>query len=140
MRTNNREEVVSEFHEAMDLQPEVKWTKELLWFRRKLIREEYLELMDEFDDIELKLTKGLGKITKEDKSKLLKELADLQYVVSGAAVQLELPLQQAFVRVHNSNMSKLGDNGKPIKREDGKVLKGPNYTPPVLEDLFKQEE
>lgn len=140
MRTLNREEIVNEFHEAMDLQSQEKWTKELLWFRRKLIREEYLELMDEFDEIELKLSRGLGKITTEDKSKFLKELADLQYVVSGAAVQLELPLQQAFNRVHNSNMSKLGDDGKPVKREDGKVMKGPNYQPPVLEDLFKQEK
>ena len=38
-------------------------------------------------------------------------------------------------RVHESNMSKLDDNGKPIYRDDGKVLKGPNYTPPNLEDL-----
>lgn len=44
-------------------------------------------------------------------------------------------LQEAFRRVHASNMSKLGDDGKPIRREDGKVLKGPNYKPPVLTDL-----
>lgn len=42
---------------------------------------------------------------------------------------------EAFKRVHASNMSKLGDDGKPIRREDGKVLKGPNYAPPVLTDL-----
>lgn len=42
---------------------------------------------------------------------------------------------EALRRVHASNMSKLGDDGKPIKREDGKVLKGPNYTPPDLSDL-----
>jgi len=38
-------------------------------------------------------------------------------------------------RVHVSNMSKLGPDGKPIRREDGKVLKGPNYQPPTLTDL-----
>lgn len=42
---------------------------------------------------------------------------------------------EAFKRVHASNMSKLGDDGKPIKRADGKVVKGPNYKPPVLDDL-----
>lgn len=43
---------------------------------------------------------------------------------------------EAFNRVHESNMSKLGLDGKPIYREDGKVLKGPNYKKPNLEDLF----
>lgn len=42
---------------------------------------------------------------------------------------------EAYRRVHESNMSKLGEDGKPIRRSDGKVLKGPNYAPPVLDDL-----
>lgn len=42
---------------------------------------------------------------------------------------------EAFRRVHASNMSKLGDDGKPIRREDGKILKGPNYREPDLSDL-----
>jgi len=42
---------------------------------------------------------------------------------------------EAFKRVHESNMSKLGEDGKPIYREDGKVLKGPNYKEPDLGDL-----
>jgi predicted HAD superfamily Cof-like phosphohydrolase len=45
-------------------------------------------------------------------------------------------VNEAFRRVHASNMSKLGDDGKPIRREDGKVLKGPNYKPPHLIDLI----
>jgi uncharacterized protein YacL (UPF0231 family) len=44
-------------------------------------------------------------------------------------------LDEAFMRVHLSNMSKLGEDGKPIFREDGKVLKGPNYKAPDLTDL-----
>jgi predicted HAD superfamily Cof-like phosphohydrolase len=44
-------------------------------------------------------------------------------------------LDKAMERVHESNMSKLDEYGKPIYREDGKVLKGPNYNPPNLEDL-----
>ncbi len=43
-------------------------------------------------------------------------------------------LEEIFERVHRSNMSKLVD-GKPLKREDGKFLKGPNYRPPFLDDL-----
>ena len=44
-------------------------------------------------------------------------------------------LQTAYNRVHGSNMSKLGADGKPIRREDGKILKGPNYYEPSLIDL-----
>ena len=46
---------------------------------------------------------------------------------------------EAFDRVHQSNMSKLGADGKPIYREDGKVLKGPNYKAPDLSDLVKAQ-
>ena len=67
---------------------------------------------------------------------LTKELADLLSVTIGFAVTFGLPLCEVFERVHQSNMSKLGEDGKPIYREDGKVLKGPNYQPPKLDDLF----
>ena len=46
------------------------------------------------------------------------------------------PDDEALDRVHQSNMSKLGKDGKPIYREDGKVLKGPDYEPPTLMDLI----
>ena len=44
-------------------------------------------------------------------------------------------LKTAFERVHQSNLSKLGKDGKPVRRKDGKILKGPNYLPPDLSDL-----
>ena len=66
----------------------------------------------------------------------LKELADLVYVCYQYAENMGWFLDEALDRVHQSNMSKLGRDGKPIYREDGKVLKGPNYKPPTLEDLF----
>ena len=69
---------------------------------------------------------------------LTKELADLIYVTIGMAVTFGLPLCEVFERVHQSNMSKLGEDGKPIYREDGKVMKGPNYQPPKLDDLFNE--
>ncbi len=67
----------------------------------------------------------------------LKELADLVYVCFQYAASQEWDLDEAMRRVHKSNMSKLGENGKPIYREDGKVLKGPNYKKPNLLDLVK---
>ena len=66
----------------------------------------------------------------------LKELADLVYVCYQYAENMGWFLDEALDRVHKSNMSKLGEDGKPIYREDGKVLKGPNYKLPTLTDLF----
>ena len=66
----------------------------------------------------------------------LKELADLIYVCYQYAENMGWFLDEALDRVHKSNMSKLDDDGNPIYREDGKVLKGPNYKPPNLSDLF----
>ena len=66
----------------------------------------------------------------------LKELADLVYVCYQYAENMGWFLDEALNRVHESNMSKLGADGKPIYREDGKVLKGPGYKPPDLSDLF----
>ncbi len=66
----------------------------------------------------------------------LKELADLVYVCYQYAANMGWFLDEALDRVHKSNMSKLDDDGNPIYREDGKVLKGPNYKPPNLSDLF----
>jgi predicted HAD superfamily Cof-like phosphohydrolase len=65
----------------------------------------------------------------------LKELADLVYVCYQYAENMRWDLDEALNRVHESNMSKLDEDGKPIYRKDGKVLKGPNYKPPNLEDL-----
>ena len=65
----------------------------------------------------------------------LKELADLVYVCAQYAENMDWDLEQALRRVHESNMSKLDDEGKPIRRADGKIMKGPNYQPPDLQDL-----
>ena len=103
---------------------------DLLKMRTKLIEEETKEVVQEtlWED-----AYGNPKI---NKAELTKELADLLYVTYGMAVTFGLPIDEVFERVHQSNMSKLGDDGKPLYREDGKVLKGPNYQPPKLDDLF----
>lgn len=79
---------------------------------------------------------------KKDMVKILDGLCDLLYVVYGTAHEYGLGpiLNEAITEVHRSNMSKLGADGKPVIREDGKVLKGPNFTPPDLAgilELFK---
>ena len=113
----------------------------VLSMRLCLIREEAEEvedavclLADKVFNAEL-LGIDMNEEIKAAKAALLKELCDLQYVLSGFAVTFGLPFDEAFKRVHESNMSKLGPDGKPIYREDGKVLKGPNYKKPDLSDL-----
>ena len=113
----------------------------VLSMRLCLIREEAEEvedavclLADKVFNAEL-LGIDMTEEIKAAKAALLKELCDLQYVLSGFAVTFGLPLDEAFKRVHESNMSKLGPDGKPFYREDGKVLKGPNYKKPDLSDL-----
>tara|TARA_B100000524_G_scaffold319366_1_gene199275 strand:- start:858 stop:1256 length:399 start_codon:yes stop_codon:yes gene_type:complete len=96
-------------------------------FQFTLIEEEFRE----FTEAHLKLGTYEGSMPDA-----LKELADLVYVIFQYSENLEWDLLEALRRVHTSNMSKLDDQGKPIYREDGKVLKGPNYKPPFLDDLF----
>lgn len=64
-----------------------------------------------------------------------KVLSNLMYVLYGYADAMGWDLNEAYKRVHESNLSKLDDMGKPILREDGKVLKGPNYKAPDLKDI-----
>ena len=67
-------------------------------------------------------------------------LSDLLYVVYGAGHSFGIDLDDCFAEVHRSNMSKLGEDGKPIYREDGKVLKGPNFSEPNLERVMYEDE
>jgi len=66
------------------------------------------------------------------RTELLKELSDLVFVCYQFAAAFNLDLDKAMTLVFESNMSKLDEQGKPIFRPDGKVLKGPNYQPPDL--------
>ena len=123
-----REDKVKEFHDTFGAAIDDEWTPDLLKLRRDLMQEEMEEVAWE-----------LYMVSKVDtpakRASLLKELADLQYVLSGTAVALGLDLEEAFNRVHESNMSKAGEDGKAVFRPDGKILKGPNYKEPDLKDL-----
>ena len=68
------------------------------------------------------------------RTELLKELSDLVFVCYQFAAAFNLDLDKAMTLVFESNMSKLDEQGNPIFREDGKVLKGPNYEPPHLSE------
>lgn len=120
-------EMMEEFHRAFG-HPVGNADIPYFRLRQRLIQEEQDELNTELWD-----ALQTGKISPN----LLKESADLLYVLLGTLVAFGLAdkFEEAFTRVHLSNMSKLGEDGKPIYREDGKVLKGPNYKPPELGDL-----
>ena len=95
--------------------------------QKNLIVEEFKEFLE---------AEGmLFRDAQEFKTDALKELADLVYVCYQYAENIGWDLDEALDRVHRSNLSKLDDDNKPIYREDGKVLKGPNYKPPNLKDL-----
>jgi predicted house-cleaning noncanonical NTP pyrophosphatase (MazG superfamily) len=91
---------------------------EIMSLRYRLIEEE----VDEF-------------MTSDNYENMLKELMDIKYVIDGFCATFGWDADEAFYRVHESNMSKLGDDGKPVYRADGKVTKGPNYKPCDLSDL-----
>lgn len=94
----------------------------LFKLREELVREEYLEFVDAHDG--------------DDLVDLADAICDLVYVLVGTAVSYGIPFDKCFAEVQRSNMSKLGEDGKPIVREDGKILKGKNYSPPNLEKII----
>jgi len=59
-------------------------------------------------------------------------LADIVYIASGTAHAYGIDLDAVMAEVHRSNMTKLGDDGRPVYRDDGKVLKGPSYEAPQV--------
>tara|TARA_B110000483_G_scaffold239538_1_gene318230 strand:- start:633 stop:1055 length:423 start_codon:yes stop_codon:yes gene_type:complete len=139
MRRNyTREQKVEEFHKAMSTDVAVEPRANLLHLREKLLVEECTEVVAELQTMQMELERGKP-ITKEQWAKLLKELCDLQYVLSGTVVSFNAIVDSftpAFNRVHSSNMSKLDDEGNPVLNSYGKVTKGPNYKAPTLEDLI----
>jgi predicted HAD superfamily Cof-like phosphohydrolase len=94
-------------------------------------------------DFATAMDQPLDKVWQEDTAlenlrwSLIAELADLVYVVYGYAATYGWDLDKALRRVHWSNMSKLGLDGKPLKNETGKVIKGPNYKQPDLTNLVE---
>ena len=91
--------------------------------RYELIEEELQELKEAID--------------KKDIKEVADALTDILYVTYGAGHAFGIDLDKCFEEVQNSNMSKLGEDGKPIYNESGKVMKGPNYFKPNLNQFLK---
>ncbi len=123
----SRYEEAIEFRTLMG-QPMGVLNKEQIDLQLRLIVEEFKEVLEAADSVSKMLT------CKRSREGLLKEVADLVFVGYQFAAAAGWDLDEALVRVHKSNLSKLVD-GKPLRRDDGKILKGPNYQPPNLIDL-----
>jgi predicted HAD superfamily Cof-like phosphohydrolase len=118
---------LAEFHSVFDCKRNQNFKNnsiedvELLVLRKNLIKEEVEEVFEA--------------IKESHEAHVLKELVDVVVVCVGMADTYGWDFDTAFKRVHESNMSKLDDDGKPIYREDGKVIKSKNYKAPYLSDL-----
>ena len=107
--------------------------KKKLWdMQVGLIDEEYKEFREAADELLMEPESA------ELREHLVKELSDLVFVCYQFAAAFGIDLDKAMALVYDSNMSKLDESGKPIYREDGKVLKGPNYKPPALSTCVPQ--
>ena len=93
--------------------------------RYDLIKEELEELREAIDNKDIK--------------EVADALTDILYVTYGAGHAFGINLDKCFEEVQNSNMSKLGSDGKPIYNDKGKVMKGPKYFKPNLENLLHDE-
>ena len=120
---------VREFHEKMELAVDKPFSKELLEFRMKLIFEEVQELAEAGIELDSNLDLEERHVLMQD---FLKEMCDIVYVIKGTAVSFGMDFDKAYDLVHKSNMSKYPFT----KCEHGKVLKGKNYKPPVLEECI----
>ena len=119
---------VKEFHEAFGIQnneaPTTALSKEEIQLRHDLIKEEneeYLEAALNGDIVEI-----------------ADALGDQLYILCGTMLKhgLQHKMEEVFDEIQRSNMSKLGADGKPIHREDGKVMKGPNYFKPDIKSIL----
>ena len=117
------------FHKKFNIdyldEPKANIPDEIKELRFKLMEEENLEYL---------------KATKEnDLVEIADALGDMLYILCGTIIShgLQDKIEYIFQEIQNSNMSKLGPNGKPIYRKDGKVLKGPNYFKPDIQRILK---
>ncbi len=126
----NKIKAVKEFHKAFGLgikeSPIAKLSEQKLQLRFDLMQEEneeYLEAAKANDLVEV-----------------ADALGDMLYILCGTIIEhgMQHKIEEVFNEIQRSNMSKLGADGKPIYREDGKVMKGPNYFKPNIAAILKK--
>lgn len=122
-------ELVKQFMNSFEQQVYDKPTmasEDVQYLRVDLIDEELLELKEA--------------MAAKDLVEIADALTDLLYVVYGAGCAFGIDLDKCFAEVHRSNMTKLGEDGKPIRRADGKVLKSSRYERPNLQKVLYNDE
>jgi predicted HAD superfamily Cof-like phosphohydrolase len=124
---------VEKFHQAYGV-ADAEWppSKELMDLRESLIVEEWEEYLAAVSVVRLQPNLNAD-------VQVADALADLAYVVIGTMISYfgAETAERVWAEVQRSNMSKFGEDGKPVYREDGKVLKGPNFSPPDLEKALR---
>lgn len=141
----NSYERVREFHEKFGhpvaAEPSIP-ADDRTTLRLSLILEEALELAEamgfRIDKVQACVQSMLadGPVGEGDLVGIADALGDLEYVTNGAALEHGIPLPEIVAEVHRSNMTKLGPDGKPIYREDGKILKGEDFEEPRLAEVL----
>ena len=126
----NKLSAVTEFHNAFGLwvnnTPTTEIDESTMNLRFSLMDEENKEYLDA--------------IKNNDMIEVADALGDMLYILCGTIIThgMQDVIDEVFEEIQRSNMSKLGSDGKPIYREDGKVLKGPNYFKPDIAKILKQ--
>ncbi len=121
---------VKKFHDAFNIDVSVSPTVDLplnkIKLRFKLMSEENKEYFDAAKN--------------KDLIEIADALGDMLYILCGTILThgMQDKIEEVFNAIQDSNMSKLGEDGKPIYRKDGKVLKGPNYFKPNLKKIFRE--
>ncbi len=126
----NKIAAVSKFHEAFNLGMKHSPTANL-GIKKNLLR---YELMREENEEYLEAANN------DDLVEVADALGDMLYILCGTIIEhgMQHKIEEVFNEIQRSNMSKLGEDGKPIYREDGKVLKGPNYFKPNIKEILEK--
>jgi len=125
-----RIEAVKQFHDAFGLgskdEPIADLGKAKNLLRYNLMKEENEEYLEAANA--------------NDKVEVADALGDMLYILCGTIIEhgMQHKIEEVFEEIQRSNMSKLGADGKPIYREDGKVLKGPNYFKPDIKNILNR--
>ena len=124
----NKIEAVKAFHTAFKIghreSPKADLGSDKNTLRFNLMKEENEEYLEAANN--------------DDLVEVADALGDMLYILCGTIIEhgMQYKIEEVFDEIQRSNMSKLGENGQPIYREDGKVLKGPNYFKPNIESIL----